>query len=143
MSKNTATYDRKAVLEDLSGVWPEADWKGVTKADLEWLIEIALILSIKPGRGMSETLLRYRQRYQPTVAYSGRASLNNGDVVAEFLAGREPHEVCAAVEQLLGLEDGELWARYQNLNPGQQRMNAGNRLRAALKRGDLTPEALH
>ena len=140
---STQKYNRKDVLEQLTGVWPEADWKGVTKDELLWLVEVALVLTTPQGRGMSETLLRYRQRYQPTVAYSGRASLNNGDVVAEFLAGREPHEVCAAVEQLLGLEDGELWARYQNLNPGQQRMNAGNRLRAALKRGDLTPEALH
>ena len=139
-----ANKDRKAALEHLHGVWPEAKLGRVSNDDLIWLMEISVLLQEdnKP-RTMSATLLQYRAKYQPTVAYSGRASLNNGDAVAEFLAGKTPDEVLKAAEKILGLDDGELQERYANLNPGQQRMNGGNRIRAALKRGDITTDELH
>jgi hypothetical protein len=87
---------------------------------------------------MSKTLDRYKPQYKETVAYSGAKSQNNGDGIAEILAGLTPEAVCHTAERLLGLENGELVAKYQHLNPGQQRMNSGNRIRAALKRGDAT-----
>ncbi len=87
---------------------------------------------------MAKTLVKYRTGYLPTVAYSGRVSLNKGDEVSTILAGRKPEDVLAITEMLLGLEDGELVARYAKLNPGQKRMNGGNRIRAAIKRGDVT-----
>ena len=94
-------------------------------------------------RTMAQTLLAYRGGYQDTVAYSGRLSLNNGGEVALFLAGMEPGAVMTAAERILGLEAGYLTAKYAHLNPGQQRMNSGNRISAALKRGDITPKDLH
>ena len=135
-------YNRKNLIADLSKVWPNAEWKGVTKAEILWLCDFAIAMMSGGPRDMSSTLRKYRVRYQATTAYSGRASLNNGDAIAEFLEGMEPIDVMKAAEQILGLENGELVARYENLNPGQQRMNAGNRLRAALKRGDIKPEDL-
>lgn len=140
---NTNTYNRTEVIAFLSEIWAEAEWKGVTKDELLWLVEIVGVLSAKHGRDMSSTLLRYRQQYEPTMAYSGRASLNNGDPIAEHFAGMSPLEVMQEAERLLGLDNGELVARYENLNPGQQRMNAGNRVRAAIKRGDLDLAKLH
>lgn len=94
------------------------------------------------GRGMSATLLKYRASYVDTVSSSNRPSLHNGDVVAKFLAGQDPLIVMAAAERILGLDTGFLTAKYASLNPGQQRMNAGNRIRAALKRGDITAAEL-
>ena len=94
----------------------------------------------KVKRIMADTLKRYRDKeghYQPTKAYSGRKSLSIGDEVALFLDGMTPTEVMAAAERILGLHEGELVDRYNHLNLGQQRMNGGNRLRAALKRGDI------
>ena len=140
---NTTTYNRNEVIAFLSKVWPDGDYKGVTKADLLWLVDIVGVLAQTGGRGMSETLLRYRQRYEATTAYSGRSSLHNGDPIAEHFAGMSPLEVMQEAENLLGLDNGELVARYENLNPGQQRMNAGNRVRAAIKRGDLDVKNLH
>lgn len=140
---NTTTYNRNEVIAFLSDFWPEGDFKGVTKGDLLWLIEVLGCMPSSKNRDMSATLLKYRQRYTPTTAYSGRASLNNGDPIADHFAGMSPLEVMQEAERLLGLDNGELVARYENLNPGQQRMNAGNRVRAAIKRGDLDISKLH
>ena len=144
MSKNANNVktDRTAVLANLAKVWPEAKLGRVANDDLLWLLEVAACMESGP-RDMSSTLQKYRVGYVPTTAYSGRASLNNGDPIAEHLAGMSPLEVMQEAERLLGLDNGELVARYENLNPGQQRMNAGNRIRAAIKRGDLTVDQLH
>lgn len=90
----------------------------------------------------SNTLKRYRPTYGKVTAYSGKASLSNGDAVAKFLEGQDPMWVMAKAEELLGLGEGFLVKLYQDRNPGAKRMNSGNRLRAALKRGDLTQEQL-
>lgn len=142
MSKNTLKPNRDAILANLATVWPNAKLGRVSNDDLLWLALVVTCMA-KPARDMSSTLQHYRTEYEPTTAYSGRKSLSCGDEVAEFLAGMSPTEVLQVAEQVLGLEDGELQTRYENLNPGQQRMNGGNRIRAALKRGDITAADLH
>lgn len=89
---------------------------------------------------MSRKLQEARQGYEQTQAYSGNLSADNADAVAQALRGLSPKQVVEAAERILGLEPGELWAKYERLNPGQQRMNAGNRIRGAIKRGDVDPE---
>lgn len=89
-------------------------------------------------KSMSKTLLKYRQKYEPSICANGRKSLNNGDSLAHLLASLDPATVVALAERVLGLPKDELWAKYQHLNRGQQRMNAGNRIRGAVKRGDTT-----
>ena len=88
-------------------------------------------------RDMADQLKQRRAGYLPTTAYSGKPSLNNGDEVALLLAGLTPQEVCTLAERICLLPAGELWTRYENLNVGQQRMNAGNRVRGAIKRGEV------
>ncbi len=83
-------------------------------------------------------LARYKGGYEATVSSSGNASLHNGDDVALTLSGTTPAAIVTAAELLLGLEAGSLTERYANLNEGQRRMNAGNRIRGAHKRGDVT-----
>lgn len=135
---NETEYDRNETIETLLAVWPEFDPKGVSKADLLWLTEVAALLGDDASKTMSATLLRYRAKYSPTVAYSGRKSLHNADPIALFLEGMEPDDVMAAAERILGLEPGFLSEKYASLNPGARRMNSGNRIRAALKRGDIS-----
>ena len=89
-------------------------------------------------KSMSSTMLKYRTKYEPSLSASGRKSLNSGDEIAHLLSGLEPRAVISAAERLLNLETDELWIKYQSLNLGQQRMNAGNRIRGAVKRGDAT-----
>lgn len=87
---------------------------------------------------MAGTLNKYRPTYVKTVNWSGSASVDNGDEVAELLRGLNPDETCAIADHLFGEIPGTHFAKYQNLNRGQRRMNAGNRIRALIKRGEKT-----
>lgn len=91
---------------------------------------------------MSNTLQKYRPDYVKTTSYSGSASLDNGDDVAALLRGLSPDETCAVADAAFNLPEFSHWERWQHLNPGSRRMNAGNRIRAAVRRGDLTVEQL-
>ena len=84
---------------------------------------------------MREHLAKYKPRYTTITSATGNSSLCNGDALAQRLAGKTPNEVLAMAERLLGVE---LKAKYESLNPGQVRMNCGNRLRSAVKKGTLT-----
>ncbi len=88
-------------------------------------------------RTMSKTLAEHKPRYVPTTTHSGKKSLNNGDAIANILASAEPTEVAMFVGGLLDLD---LVEKYAGLNPGQVRMNSGNRLRGIVKRGDMTTD---
>lgn len=84
------------------------------------------------GSKMAETLSRYRSRYVPTLSAKGKKSLCNGDPLALLLSGLDLPALFALAASV-GLVDCE--ERYQSLNPGQKRMNVGNRLRAIVKKG--------
>lgn len=133
LDEQTATDMAKAKLADLEHVLAEMQ---ANMAEDEGNKEE------QPAHTMSNQLRRYRVRYVPTTAYSGRKSMNNADDVAVTLAGMTPKQVCDLAEKVCGLPQGSLWAKYESLNPGQQRMNSGNRIRAAIKRGDVTTESV-
>lgn len=75
----------------------------------------------------------YLPRYVKTKLANGGSCLDNGDSVASHLRGLELGEVYELVADKLGCSEKELMARYGHLNPGQQRMNLGNRLRGFYK----------
>jgi hypothetical protein len=67
---------------------------------------------------------------------SGRKSFDIADRVADLLRGKTTDEVIATTTEAITAITGEcpdLRAKYSTLNPGQVRMNCGNRLRAAYK----------
>lgn len=74
-----------------------------------------------------------RDNYNKTVTPSGVRSLNNGDEVASLLNDLSSDELFKVSKEFLG-EDFK--ARYKSLNQGMQRMNLGNRIRAAVHRID-------
>lgn len=89
-----------------------------------------------PAYSMASHIAQYRARYTACHTASGNKSLNNGDALAAFLEGKEPMAVCALADQWTPIKGGQTHQeRYERLNPGQQRMNAGNKLRAAAKNG--------
>lgn len=69
--------------------------------------------------------------YVPAVSAGGFKSMHNGDKLAKTLEGQSLDDVYAAASKLLNVTQKELRARYAHLNVGMQRMNLGNRMRAA------------
>ncbi|HDM8070307.1 TPA: hypothetical protein ACK21Z_002610 [Vibrio harveyi] len=66
-----------------------------------------------------------------------------GDELQMLLKGFSPMDVIAIAEKLLDMNSGDLLRRYSHLNNGQKRMNAGNRIRSLIKKGQKTVEDVH
>jgi len=88
-----------------------------------------------PTPTMSQHLGSFREAYTKVKGATGQASAHCGDDLASLLVGLGPTEVVALASKLLNLD---LARDYSHLNPGQRRMNAGNRLRGAVRAGRLT-----
>lgn len=85
----------------------------------------------KPGQALADA--RKAKRYTTTVVTvdgKKKRSQGCGDDVAKELLGKTVDEAIRHCEKELGLDDGELVAKYAHLNPGMARMNSANRLRA-------------
>jgi hypothetical protein len=65
------------------------------------------------------------------VSAKGNATMDNGDELAKQLRGAELDDVYALASKALGETQTALKAKYGHLNVGMQRMNLGNRIRAA------------
>lgn len=61
----------------------------------------------------------------------GHVSVDNNDKLAKELRGKDLDTVYKAAAKLLKEPEADLRKRYKHLNPGMQRMNLGNRMRAA------------
>lgn len=82
-------------------------------------------------RAVSPDLSRYTTHETRTA--SGRRAIDRADATADALRGLDLDGVYLAASQVLGVSVPDLKAKYQHLNPGMQRMNLGNRMRAATK----------
>ena len=87
------------------------------------------------AKKMAKTLAQYRAGYVHDTTVEGAKTQHNGDDIARWLKGHTPEEVAQLADSLCGWEKGAHQARYENLNRGQLRMNAGNKIRAAWKKG--------
>ncbi len=81
------------------------------------------------GSRMAEQLKAARVRYAKTKRPSGAASADNADAIAKALRDFEPLEVCEIADKVFKLPIGSHESKYSGLNPGQRRMNSGNRIR--------------
>lgn len=63
-----------------------------------------------------------------------KKSYDNGDEIAQFLRTRDLIDVYVSAACLLREDVVLLRQRYAHLNPGQQRMNLGNRIRGAARK---------
>jgi colicin import membrane protein len=62
----------------------------------------------------------------------GHASVDKNDELAQKLRGLTIDEVYTHAEAILKEPKADLMAKYAHLNTGMQRMNLGNRMRAAV-----------
>ena len=102
----------------------------VRQADVE-------ILDEEKGNRMAQTLNRYRASYVVSLTASGRKSKACGDQLSQLLEGLDHNQVARVADLAFDQEAGFHREKYGHLNNGQIRMNSGNRVRAAIKRGDL------
>lgn len=76
--------------------------------------------------------------YKKAVTALGNTTLDSGDELAVKLRGQELDDVYREASKVLGVPQTELKAKYTRLNAGMQRMNLGNRMRAAAIRKAAT-----
>lgn len=93
---------------------------------------------LTPGKLMARTLHSYAIGYVTIVNASGDKSKVCGDWLSKLLAPLTPEQVARLASEILGLDE----TLYDHLNPGQVRMNWGNRLRAKVKREELTQDVV-
>jgi hypothetical protein len=79
---------------------------------------------------MAEQLRRARVRYVKTKRPSGAGSMDNGDTIAKNLRDFEPEEVMTIADRVCEESAGFHATKYDGLNPGQKRMNSGNKIRS-------------
>lgn len=70
---------------------------------------------------------------KPLKTAAGNPIVDSGDKVAVMLRGKDIEDIYSLVSKKIDVPAAELKRKYGKLNPGQQRMNLGNRLRAAIK----------
>ncbi len=75
-----------------------------------------------------------RYGYVPCIAASGRKSFDKDDSVANMLRGKTLDEAYEIASTILDIPVATLISAYRHLNPGQQRMCLGNKLRGGLTR---------
>lgn len=116
-----------------------------TKADEKAAAEEKARKIAERNAKMSPTLQKYRNEggvngtgYEDSVTHTGRRSKICGDDLSHAMAAVEPERAARIAETLLELEAGFLSEKYAKLNPGQIKMNSVNRVRAALKRKDIS-----
>ena len=131
--------ERAALIAQLAIVCPGQ--KLGRKSSVDLLDILAKALGDAP-QNMSAILAKYRPHYIVSTTPNGRKSRCNGDDVAAELEGYDALQVIKAAEILCELETGTLVAKYQGMNPGQARMNAGNRIRGAVRRGDIEADEI-
>lgn len=83
---------------------------------------------------MAEALRKARAHYEKTRRPEGTASADCGDQIAKELRDYEPQDVANMADRVLQVPAGTHFAKYQNLNNGQIRMNSGNRIRGYWKK---------
>ena len=97
-------------------------------------VEEALDEAEEHASKMAEALRKARARYVKTTRPNGAATAHNGDVIAKELRDYEPEDVCKLADRIFALPIGTHLAKYEHLNNGQKRMNAGNRIRGAWRK---------
>lgn len=108
--------------------------KSVKSVEVVEIAECATPLDAPKGK---MALLRdndYRRTLQTVLTATGNKSLDNGDTIAQMLRGADLDTVYRVGAKELGTSVEALKLKYGHLNPGQQRMNVGNRIRGAIRK---------
>jgi hypothetical protein len=142
-TEDTSDAAEAAFSEAGERAWPEADPEMPDSETLAGLDEDDATAEdddgeLTIGKLMGRTLRQYATAYVVVTNAAKTKTKVCGDALSLALKDLTPDEVADLASGLLE-KPVDL---YDHLNPGQVRMNWGNRLRAAVKRGDLDPEVV-
>ena len=90
---------------------------------------------------MARALRLARARYVKDTRPDGSKTQHNGDAIATRLRDLEPGDTAALADEVCGVEPGTHFQRYATLNPGQMRMNSGNKIRGVWRKAMAAMEA--
>lgn len=128
----------KAILADIEDRGPESltdlqPAETTTDAEVQPVEE-------KDEHPMARALRQARVHYIKAKRPDGSNTANCGDRIARFLQDFEPVEVAYLADKVLQTPDGFHAQKYGSLNPGQIRMNSGNRIRGAWNKARETSD---
>ncbi len=132
----SARKDRMAALAPVESQQDEGEDTDTDDAGETDEVEEALEEAETAASKMAEALRKARVHYQKTRRPQGAASADCADLIAKELRDYEPLEVAGLADRCFDLPKGFHAERYAHLNMGQIRMNSGNKIRAAYKKGD-------
>ena len=95
--------------------------------------DLSAPVEVKTGYVKSGKLVYLREAYvkHDVKTPSGRKAFDTNDKVAAKLRGLDLDQAYAEAAVWCDIPESELRAKYGHLNPGMQRMNLGNKMRAA------------
>lgn len=95
--------------------------------------DLSAPVEVKTGYVKSGKLVYLREAYvkHDVKTPSGRKAFDTNDKVAAKLRGLDLDQAYAEAAIWCDIPESELRAKYGHLNPGMQRMNLGNKMRAA------------
>ena len=137
---NIRAYDRDTVTIAVIGLecqditLPRGDVIKATKEEIEEAIaaEDAAVAALAEME--ASPFARLTKATCDVYLRGDKKSYDNGDEIAQFLRPRALIDVYVSAACLLREDIVLLRQRYAHLNPGQQRMNLGNRIRGAARK---------
>ena len=137
---NIRAYDRDTITIAVIGLecqditLPRGDVIKATKEEIEEAIaaEDAAVAALAEME--ASPFARLTKATCDVYLRGDKKSYDNGDEIAQFLRTRALIDVYVSAACLLREDVVLLRQRYAHLNPGQQRMNLGNRIRGAARK---------
>ena len=137
---NIRAYDRDTITIAVIGLecqditLPRGDVIKATKEEIEEAIaaEDAAVAALAEME--ASPFARLTKATCDVYLRGDKKSYDNGDEIAQFLRPRALIDVYVSAACLLREDVVLLRQRYAHLNPGQQRMNLGNRIRGAARK---------
>ena len=137
---NIRAYDRDTITIAVIGLecqditLPRGDVIKATKEEIEEAIaaEDAAVAALAEME--ASPFARLTKATCDVYLRGDKKSYDNGDEIAQFLRPRALIDVYVSAACLLREDVVFLRQRYAHLNPGQQRMNLGNRIRGAARK---------
>ena len=137
---NIRAYDRDTITIAVIGLecqditLPRGDVIKATKEEIEEAIAAKDAAVAALAEMEASPFARLTKATCDVYLRGDKKSYDNGDEIAQFLRTRALIDVYVSAACLLREDVVLLHRRYAHLNPGQQRMNLGNRIRGAARK---------